>query len=313
MGEGADRARLESVGHCHSPAMTLPRDEISDRLVTVGYVADRDIATALWLMEFLKRPLLLEGEAGVGKTEVAKALAGVHQAELIRLQCYEGLDQNAALYEWNYQRQLLAIKTREGIGENADVIEEHIFSERYLLERPLLAAIRRDKPPVLLVDEVDRADEEFEAFLLELLSDFQVSIPELGTIKATSIPRVVLTSNGTRELSDALRRRCLYHYVDFPDVEREARIILARTPTIDSALALQVARMVAAVRKEDLRKVPGVAEPLDWAATLAGLEIHDLRQEPEIVHETLTCLIKTHEDRSRLTREVADRLLGLVA
>ena len=203
--------------------MTLKREEISDKLAAVGYVADHDIATALWLMEFLKRPLLLEGEAGVGKTEVGKALAAVHGAELIRLQCYEGLDQNAALYEWNYQRQLLAIKTREGIGENADAIEEHIFSERYLLERPLLAAIRRAKPPVLLIDEVDRADEEFEAFLLELLSDFQVSIPELGTIKATSIPRVVLTSNGTRELSDALRRRCLYHYIDFPEVDREAK------------------------------------------------------------------------------------------
>ena len=219
-------------------AMTLDREDISDKLAAVGYIADRDIATALWLMEFLKRPLLLEGEAGVGKTEVAKALAAVHGAELIRLQCYEGLDQNAALYEWNYQRQLLAIKTREGVGENADTIEEHIFSEKYLLERPLLAAIRRETPPVLLVDEVDRADEEFEAFLLELLSDFQVSIPELGTIKATSIPRVVLTSNGTRELSDALRRRCLYHYVDFPDVDREAKIILTRTPGIDTTLAL---------------------------------------------------------------------------
>src|SRR3979411_3126222 len=222
--------------------VTLDCEKNSDRLPTVGYVADRDIATALWLTEFLKRPLLLEGEAGVGKTEVAKALAAVHGAELIRLQCYEGLDQNAALYEWNYQRQLLAIKTREGVGENADAIEEHIFSERYLLERPLLSALRREKPPVVLVDEVDRADEEFEAFLLELLSDFQVSIPELGTIKAVSIPRVVLTSNGTRELSAALPRRCLYHYVDFPDVDREARIILARSPGIDAALALQIDR-----------------------------------------------------------------------
>jgi MoxR-like ATPase len=293
--------------------LTLTREEISDRLAAVGYIADRDIATALWLMEFLKRPLLLEGEAGVGKTEVAKALAAVHGAELIRLQCYEGLDQNAALYEWNYQRQLLAIKTREGIGENADAIEEHIFSERYLLERPLLAAIRREKPPVLLVDEVDRADEEFEAFLLELLSDFQVSIPELGTIRAISIPRVVLTSNGTRELSDALRRRCLYHYVDFPDVDREARIILARLPGIDTALALQVARMVAMVRKEDLRKVPGVAETLDWAATLAGLGVHELRQDPEAVHESMMCLLKTHEDHAGLTREVTQRLLGKVA
>ncbi|HZS63393.1 MAG TPA: MoxR family ATPase [Xanthobacteraceae bacterium] len=293
--------------------MTLDRETISDRLATVGYVADRDLATALWLMDYLKRPLLLEGEAGVGKTEVAKALAALHDAELIRLQCYEGLDQNAALYEWNYQRQLLAIKAREGAGEDADKIEEHIFSEKYLLERPLLAAIRRDKPPVLLVDEVDRADEEFEAFLLELLSDFQVSIPELGTITARSIPRVVLTSNATRELSDALRRRCLYHYVDFPDVDREARIIVTRLPGIDIALAQQIARMAGAIRKEDLRKVPGVAETLDWAATLAGLDVHDLRQEPEAVHETLICLLKTHEDRSRLTRELTDRLLGKVA
>ena len=300
--------------YCHiMECMSLNRDDISDRLAAVGYIADRDLATALWLMDFLKRPLLLEGEAGVGKTEVAKALAAVHGAELIRLQCYEGLDQNAALYEWNYQRQLLAIKTREGAGANADAIEEHIFSERYLLERPLLAAIRREKPPVLLVDEVDRADEEFEAFLLELLSDFQVSIPELGTIRATSIPRVVLTSNGTRELSDALRRRCLYHYVDFPDVDREAKIIITRTPGIDIALALQIARMVASVRREDLRKVPGVAETLDWAATLAGLDLHDLRQEPEVVHETMLCLLKTREDRSRLTREVTERLLGKVA
>jgi MoxR-like ATPase len=293
--------------------MMLDRDRIAERLAAAGYIADRDLATALWLMDFLKRPLLLEGEAGVGKTEVAKALASVHATELIRLQCYEGLDQNAALYEWNYQRQLLAIKAREGVGEDADAIEEHIFSEKYLLERPLLAAIRRLQPPVLLIDEVDRADEEFEAFLLELLSDFQVSIPELGTITAQSIPRVVLTSNGTRELSDALRRRCLYHYVDFPDVNREARIITTRLPDIDTALAQQIARMVAAVRKEDLRKVPGVAETLDWAATLGGLAVRDLRQEPEIVHETLICLLKTHEDRSRLTREVADRLLGKVA
>jgi MoxR-like ATPase len=293
--------------------MMLDRDRIAERLAAVGYIADRDIATALWLMEFLKRPLLLEGEAGVGKTEVAKALAAVHATELIRLQCYEGLDQNAALYEWNYQRQLLAIKAREGVGEDADAIEEHIFSEKYLLERPLLAAIRRLQPPVLLIDEVDRADEEFEAFLLELLSDFQVSIPELGTITAQSIPRVVLTSNGTRELSDALRRRCLYHYVDFPDIDREARIITTRLPDIDTALAHQIARMVAAVRKEDLRKVPGVAETLDWAATLSGLAVRDLRQEPETVHETLICLLKTHEDRSQVTREVTDRLLGKVA
>lgn len=280
-------------------------------MASVGYIPDRDLATALWLMDSLSRPLLLEGEAGVGKTEVARALALAHNTKLIRLQCYEGLDQSAALYEWNYQRQLLAIKAREGSG--ADQVEDHIFSEKYLLERPLLSAIRQQKAPVLLIDEIDRADEEFEAFLLELLSDFQVSIPELGTITAVSIPRVILTSNGTRELSDALRRRCLYHYVDYPEVDREARIILARLPHIDTALALQIATMVSFIRKEELRKAPGVAETLDWAATLAGLELRHLRDEPEAVFETLICLIKTAEDKSRLTREVSDRLLGKVA
>src|SRR6202140_870963 len=210
--------------------MNLTRENIAERLAEVGYIADRDIAMALWLMDYLKRPLLLEGEAGVGKTEVAKALAAVYGAELIRLQCYEGLDQNSALYEWNYQRQLLAIKTREGVGEDANAIEEHIFSERYLLERPLLAAIRREKPPVLLVDEIDRADGEFEAFLLELLSDFQITIPEIGTISAKQRPVVILTSNRTRELHDALKRRCIYHWIGHPSLEREIAIVRARVP-----------------------------------------------------------------------------------
>lgn len=290
---------------------SVPRDIIADRLAATGYVADRDLSTALWLMESLGRPLLLEGEAGVGKTEVAKALAAAHATNLIRLQCYEGLDRNAALYEWNYQRQLLAIKARE--GADADTVEDLIFSEKYLLERPLLAAIRQPKAPVLLIDEVDRADEEFEAFLLELLSDFQISIPELGTISASSIPFVVLTSNGTRELSDALRRRCLYHYVDFPDVDREARILLARLPGIDATLALQIAGMVGAIRKESLRKTPGVAETLDWAAALVGIGLKDLRSDPEAVHDTLMCLVKTAEDKSRMTPEVTNRLLGKVA
>ena len=292
-------------------AVTLPQDQIATDMAAVGYIPDRDLATALWLMNSLSRPLLLEGEAGVGKTEVARALAVVHDTKLIRLQCYEGLDQSSALYEWNYQRQLLAIKAREGL--NANEVEDEIFSEKYLLERPLLAAIRQPKSPVLLIDEVDRADEEFEAFLLELLSDFQVSIPELGTITARTIPLVILTSNGTRELSDALRRRCLYHYVDFPDVDREARIILSRLPRIDAALALQIAAMVNEIRKEDLRKAPGVAETLDWAATLAGLDIRHLKDEPEAIFETMMCLIKTAEDKARMTRQVSDRLLGKVA
>jgi MoxR-like ATPase len=291
----------------------MSREEIAERLAAVGYVADRELPVALQLMEMLDRPLLLEGEAGVGKTEVAKALAAVHGTPLVRLQCYEGLDQSTALYEWNYQRQLLAIRAREGGGADAREVEQDIFSERFLLERPLLAAIRRPDRPVLLIDEVDRADEEFEAFLLELLSDFQVSIPELGTVKAASIPRVVLTSNSTRELSDALRRRCLYHYVDYPDVERETRIILARVPGIATAFAMQIARMVEGVRKEELRKVPGVAETLDWAAALVGLGVGNLHDAPETVHETLRCLLKTQEDRARFTPEVSARLLGKVA
>ncbi|MBR0830923.1 MoxR family ATPase [Bradyrhizobium manausense] len=285
------------------------RNEIAQALAASGYIADADLATAISLMQLLRRPLLLEGEAGVGKTEVAKALANVHATKLIRLQCYEGLDQSSALYEWNYQRQLLAIQAHRG----TDSIEDQIFSEKYLLERPLLAAIRRAQAPVLLIDEIDRADDEFEAFLLELLSDFQVSIPELGTIPAITIPHVVLTSNGTRELSDALRRRCLYHYVDYPDVDREARIILARIAGASPSLSLQIARMVEGVRKEELRKVPGVAETLDWAAALVGLDIRDLHDAPETVHETLICLLKTHEDRSRVTPEVTQRLLGRVA
>src|SRR5580692_10681860 len=282
----------------------LARNEIADRLAAAGYIADPSLATALMLMDMLGRPLLLEGEAGVGKTEVAKALAKVHGSELIRLQCYEGLDRNEAIYEWNYQSQLLAIKIRE--QSDASALEEHIFSEKYLLERPVLAAIRRAQAPVLLIDEIDRADEEFEAFLLEVLSDFQVSIPELGTITAISIPRVVLTSNGTRELSDALRRRCLYHPLDFPDVDREARILVTRIPGIDATLALQLARLMQGVRKEDLSKTPGIAETLDWAAALVGLGVSRLDADREAVFETLACVLKTREDRARITREVTD-------
>eukprot|EP01037_Dinobryon_pediforme_P019819 gene19819-20306_t len=289
----------------------LDRQTIADRLATVGYVADPGLATALALMDLLKRPLLIEGAAGVGKTEVAKALAAVHGVELIRLQCHEGLDRSDALYEWNYQRQLLAIKARE--GEDADATEEHVFSEKYLMQRPLLAAIRREVPPVLLIDEIDRADEEFEAFLLEVLSDFQVSIPEIGTIRATSIPRVILTSNGTRELSDALRRRCLYHSLDFPGVDREARIIISRVPGIDTTLALQIARLMQTIRKEDLAKVPGVAETLDWAAALVGLGVARIEAERETLFETLSCVLKTKVDVARLTPEVLDRLIAKVA
>lgn len=295
------------------PSSTLPAsvDATLALLESHDYLAERALATVVYLSLRMGRPLFLEGEAGVGKTEIAKVLAGALGRRLIRLQCYEGLDQPAALYEWNYQRQLLAIQAHQ--GQSGADIENRIFSEKYLLERPLLAAIRRATPPVLLIDEIDRADDEFEAFLLELLSDFQVSIPELGTVTADSIPYVVLTSNGTRELSDALRRRCLYHYVDYPDVDREARIIMARIAGIGASLAVQIARMVDSIRKEDLRKVPGVAETLDWAAALVGLDVRDLHDAPDLVHETLMCLIKTREDKARFKPEVTAKLLGKVA
>lgn len=293
--------------------MTQTKETLAEALAATGYVADDGLAMALLLTEMLNRPLLLEGEAGVGKTEVAKALARLEDTDLIRLQCYEGLDRSDAIYEWNYQRQLLAIKAREGSSEDAEAVEEAVFSEKYLLERPLLAAIRQDNAPVLLIDEVDRADEEFEAFLLEILSDFQVSIPELGTIEAKSIPRVVLTSNGTRELSDALRRRCLYHYVDYPTPDREARILLSRVDGLDTALALQIAELMGKLRKEDLTKVPGVAETIDWAAALVGLGTKKLHEQREMVFDTLVCVLKTREDQARITPEVTDRLLGKVA
>lgn len=287
----------------------LTRESIAGKLAGVGYIADPDLAAVLWLMDYLARPLLLEGEAGVGKTEVAKALAALHGCELIRLQCYEGLDQNAALYEWNYQKQLLAIRLREGSGA-VDALEAHVFSAAYLLERPLLRAIRSAKPVVLLIDEIDRADEEFEAFLLELLSDFQVTIPELGTMAALSMPRIILTSNGTRDISDALRRRCLYHYLEFPDISRETRILLTRLPQITERLAGQVAEIVAALRKEDLTKRPGVAETLDWAASLIGLKVADLGASPEAAYACLAALLKTKDDRANISLEVIKRLTG---
>ncbi|NBC95703.1 MAG: AAA domain-containing protein [Deinococcus-Thermus bacterium] len=290
--------------------METTRDQLMQRFAKVGYVADPALAMAVTLMRQLNRPLLLEGDAGVGKTEVAKALAAAQGAELIRLQCYEGLDASATVYEWNYQRQLLAIKVWEGEAASAEEKERHIFDEAFLLRRPLLQAISRPEPPVLLIDEIDRADEEFEAYLLEVLSDFQVTVPELGTIRATTVPWVVLTSNGTRELSDALRRRCLYHWVDYPDEDKEVRILAARLPGIEAHLAHQIVRFVQAVRREDLRKVPGIAETLDWAAALSGLGLKDLRDDPEQLHDTLICLLKTHEDRAALAPERVQRLVG---
>jgi MoxR-like ATPase len=289
------------------------RAEIAERLAAAGYIADPQLAMALLLMRKLERPLLLEGDPGVGKTAVAAALARLWDTELIRLQCYEGLDTATAVYEWNYRRQLLAIQLRAEEGVSAEERERHLFSREYLLERPLLQAITRPRAPVLLIDEIDRADEEFEAFLLELLSEYQVSIPEIGTVKATSIPMVVLTSNGTRELGDALRRRCLYHYVDYPGEDKELRIILAHQPHIEIELAQQIARFVHAIRREELRKRPGLAETLDWAAALVGLGIKDLRDEPELLYETLLCLLKTQQDRGRVAPVLAERLAAAAA
>ncbi|MBE9552841.1 MAG: MoxR family ATPase [Proteobacteria bacterium] len=287
--------------------------ELKDRLARADYVADDALAVAVDLAMRLGRPLLLEGAAGVGKTEVAKALAAVLDTRLIRLQCYEGLDASAAIYEWNYQRQLLAIKAHEHSNESADEIERHVFSEDYLLKRPLLEAISQPKPPVLLIDEIDRADSEFEAYLLELLSDFQITVPEIGTIKAKSVPHVILTSNGTRELSDALRRRCLYTYVEFPDLEKELAILKARLPDVDEAIGAQIVRFVQELRKEDLEKVPGIAETLDWAAALAGLDIKALERDPDRILPTLICLLKTERDLKSVTREVVSRLAGKAA
>ena len=284
-------------------------DALAAAMREAGYVADRELAAALLLMRDLGRPLLLEGDAGVGKTEVAKALAAVHGTRLIRLQCYEGLDIHAAMYEWNYQRQLLAIKLLEDDDRAMAAKEEDIFSERYLLKRPLLEAISAAEAPVLLVDEVDRADEAFEAYLLELLSDFQVSIPELGTVRAASIPFVVITSNGTRELSDALRRRCLYQYIDYPSFEKELAIVELRAPDAPAQLARQVVDFVQAVRRMDLQKKPGVAETLDWTAALLRMGISTLDEAgAERIVETLSALVKTRSDRAGFTREAVARM-----
>lgn len=282
-------------------------------LAEKSYIAGDELAMALYLSVTLGKPLLLEGAAGTGKTQIAKTLAELFDTRLIRLQCYEGLDAAAAIYEWNYQRQLLSIRAAAESHENGKDIEERIFSEKFLLQRPLLEAIRQERPPVLLIDEIDRADEEFEAYLLEVLSDFQVSIPEFGTITAKTRPYVILTANGARDLSDALRRRCLYAFVDYPDRATELAILAKRNPGLGERLAGQIVGVVQALRKEDLEKKPGVAEMLDWAAALAGLGINDLADDPRQVQATLVCLLKTQADRAAVPIEVQQRLVGKAA
>ncbi|MEO1314009.1 MAG: MoxR family ATPase [Pseudomonadota bacterium] len=288
-------------------------DSLQAAMAGTGYIAHDDLAMALHIALNLGRPLLLEGAAGVGKTEVARVLSQVKSTALIRLQCYEGLDAAQAIYEWNYQRQLLAIRAAAEDGETGRAVEARIFSEAYLLERPLLKAIRQATPPVLLIDEIDRADEEFEAYLLEVLSDFQITIPELGTIEATSRPMVILTANGTRDLSDALRRRCIYAHVDYPDRMAELAILSARCPGITTALGQQIIGFVQAIRKEELEKTPGVAEMLDFAAALGGLGIKDLTSDPVVLQASLATLLKTQADRAAVPPEVAARLAGKAA
>ena len=274
-----------------------------------GYIAEQSLAATLLLMTEMGRPLLLEGEAGVGKTEIAKVTARMYATRLIRLQCYEGLDAHSALYEWNYQRQLLAIKLLENDDRPASEKEQDIFSERYLLKRPLLEAITTTPAPILLIDEIDRADEAFEAYLMELLSDFQISIPELGTICAVERPIVILTSNGTRELSDALRRRCLYQYVDYPTFEKELLIVETRVPDASIKLARQVVEFVQALRQLDLQKRPGVAETLDWASALLRLGVSTIDEGGiERIMDSLSALVKTREDRASLTRHTVERI-----
>ncbi|MCA9840212.1 MAG: MoxR family ATPase [Trueperaceae bacterium] len=272
-------------------------ENIQAALESGGYIADRDIATAIHLAQKLERPLLVEGPAGVGKTEIAKVMAAINETQLIRLQCYEGLDASTAIYEWNYQKQLLHIRMQEGSEKTLDAREEEIFSENFLLERPLLKAIRTDKAAVLLIDEVDRADEAFEAFLLELLSDWQVSIPELGTLKAKHPPYTVLTSNRTRELSDALRRRCLYLWVDYPAFDKELHIIRTKVPGVSEEISAQIVAIVQLLRRFSLEKVPGVAESLDWSTALAMLNRE--RLEPESLESTISVLLKHYEDQKR--------------
>ena len=294
-----------------SQGVSLPADiDSTEKLLAAGnYVAGRDLATVLFLALSMGRPILLEGEAGVGKTEIAKVLASSLKRDLIRLQCYEGLDLANAAYEWNYPRQMVAIRIAE-TEDRASSVSDELYGDEFLVERPLLAALRPHPggAPVLLIDEIDRADEPFEAFLLELLSDYQISIPELGTIRASTPPIVVITSNRTREVHDALRRRCLYHWVDYPSVEAETEVVRLKAPGIAAELGKQLVQFVQELRAQDLFKRPGVAETLDWASALTQLNV--VRLTPDVINDTLGSLLKYQDDISKIQGSEAARLLA---
>jgi MoxR-like ATPase len=297
---GAENPELREIG------------EFINGFARLGYVADIGLATAVYLLVRLPKPLLIEGHAGVGKTEVAKVLASYLGTELIRLQCYEGLDAQSALYEWNYQKQLLAIKARERSDKPAEELERHIFGDDFLLKRPLLQSILCESaPPVLLIDEIDRADEAFEAFLLEILSEFQVTIPELGTIRAKQIPHVVLTSNSTRELSDALKRRCLYHWIDYPSLQKENEIVRARLPEFDRELGLKVVRFVQLIRQMNLAKPPGVAETLDLSRASMLLRMKQFNSAT--AEQMLGCVLKSANDLARIRQEGIENLISRIS
>ena len=283
-------------------------EELKQKMDEAHYIYDETLATVLYVSLSLGRPLLIEGAAGVGKTEIAKVMAYALDRDLVRMQCYEGLDESKALYEWNYQKQLLSIQVNMNT-QDKDALTKSLFSDEYLLERPLLQSIRSEKPVVLLIDEIDKADEEFEAFLLELLSEMQVSIPEVGTVKAKSIPFVVLTSNRARPLSEALRRRCAYLYIEYPDMEKELAILRAKLPHVDDRLCAQVALAVQKLRSsESILKKPSIAETLDWAAALDALGIRELT--PDALRQTAGFVLKNHEDIASIEEETADACTG---
>jgi MoxR-like ATPase len=299
---------MSSLGMASRHATALNPREVAEQLAARAYLVDPGLATVLSVALSVGKPLLLEGEAGVGKTECAKALAEMLGARLIRLQCYEGIDVSHALYDWNYARQMLYIRTLEAAEAASAAAVTDVFGPEFIVRRPLLEAIDSEdpQPPVLLIDEIDRADDEFEAFLLELLSDFQVTIPEIGTIRARNRPVVVLTSNRTRELHDALRRRCLFHWIGYPSLQREIEIVQARMPGVPDQLAAQASAFVAGLRDEALAKAPGVAETLDWVQALCSLEERTL--EPEIVGATLGAVLKSREDLEHIREDLAERV-----